>query len=60
MLSRFDDTQVMEQDVILTTRRSNMREVFAKQLARSPDLIRAGFNFAGSPYFQKYTNTLSM
>ena len=60
MLSRFDDTQMMEHDIILTSRRSRMREVLVKQLKASPELIRAGFNFADSPYFQNYTNTLSM
>ena len=37
-----------------------MREALVKQLHQSEDLNRQGFNFAASPYFQKYTNTLSM
>ena len=51
MLSRFDNTQVMESDLILTTRRSNMREVLVKQLKNSPELIATNFNFAASTYF---------
>lgn len=51
MLSRFDNTQVMESDIILTTRRSNMREVLVKQLKNSPELIASNFHFAGSTYF---------
>ena len=50
----------MESDIFLTARRSRMREALVKQLRQSEDLNRQGFNFAASPYFQKYTNTLSM
>ena len=43
MLSRFDESEIHEEDVILTARRSLMREILVKQLAQSHDLITAGF-----------------
>ena len=50
MLSRFDGTVIMEDDVILTSRRSYMREVLVRQLKRSHAVNSAGFDCAASPY----------
>ena len=54
MLSRFDDTEIMEQDVILTSKRSYQRELLIKQLIQSEELGSAGFDFENSAYFRKY------
>lgn len=35
MLSRFDESEIHEEDIILTSRRSYQREVLVKQLAKS-------------------------
>ena len=34
MLSRFDDTEIMEEDIVLTTRRSYHREILVRQLSK--------------------------
>ena len=51
MLSRFDDTTIMDDDIILTSRRSFQRQILVKMLTKYPDLSNSGFNFAASPYF---------
>ena len=35
MLSRFDDTEILDEDVVLTARRSFQREILVKQLANT-------------------------
>ena len=35
MLSRFDNTEILDEDVVLTSRRSNQREILVKQLIQS-------------------------
>ena len=52
MLSRFDDTEIIAEDVILTARRSLQREILVAQLGRWSDL--ADFDFHKSPYFSRY------
>ena len=52
MLSRFDDTEIVAEDVILTARRSLQREILVAQLGRWSDL--ANFDFHNSPYFSRY------
>ena len=52
MLSRFDDTEIIAEDVILTARRSLQREILVAQLGRWSDL--ANFDFHKSPYFSRY------
>ena len=59
MLSRFDDTVVMDEDIILTSRRSKQRDVLVKQLSKCADMNNRGFNFAKSPYFNRYLTTLN-
>ena len=56
MLSIFDDNEVEQEDVILTARRSMMREILIRQLSKCADL--AGFDFYGSDYFSKYQTSL--
>jgi len=43
MLSRFDDTEIASEDVILTARRSHQREILVQQLSQFADL--ATFDF---------------
>ena len=57
MLSRFDDTVIEKEDVVLTARRSKQTEILVKQLSRCSDL--AQFDFHASPYFSKYMLSLS-
>ena len=38
MLSRFDDSEILEEDVILTSKKSNQREILVKQLIKSEAL----------------------
>ena len=57
MLSRFDDTTVQQEDVILTTKRSYMKEILIRQLSESDDLNN--FDFLGSAFFSKFSSSLS-
>ena len=54
MLSRFDDSQIMEQDVILTTKRSLMKEILIRMLCTSDEMTSTGFDFHSSPFFARY------
>ena len=59
MLSRFDDTTVIESDVILTTKRSYQKEILVRQLVKSAALAKARFDFRASPYFSNFSAALS-
>ena len=56
MLSRFDDTTVLDDDLILTSRRSYQRQILVKLLYRHPELSNQGFDFSKSLYFTNYMN----
>lgn len=58
MLSRFDESEIFEEDVILTTRRSYQREILVRQLFRSRALNTANYAFEENMYFQKYVTML--
>lgn len=54
MLSRFDDTQILDTDVILTTKASDQMRILLSQLVNSKNFSEANFNMNNSAYFMKH------
>ena len=54
MNSRFDDTEIRDTDVILTTKASDQVRILISQLVNSTNFTNANFDMGNSAYFGKH------
>ena len=54
MNSRFDDTEIRDTDVILTTKTSDQVRILISQLVNSTNFTNANFDMGNSSYFGKH------